>query len=111
MAQISLELWGEPKIRYHIRDRNCLYGRVYQTQYEIDDCRYASHEDPLEKLGQDIALAPKKRSLTVVMMAERWLGVAESTSPDVRKGDPNVEILVEQRVILKLNMIKDRLAA
>ena len=43
----------------------------------------------LEKLGRDIALARKKRSLTVVMMAER-LGVAKSTYLRGEKGDPNV---------------------
>ena len=43
----------------------------------------------MEKLGRDIALARKKRSLTVNMMAER-LGVAKSTYIRVEKGDPNV---------------------
>lgn len=43
----------------------------------------------LTKLGRDIALARKKRSLTVAMMAER-IGVAKSTYLRVEKGDPNV---------------------
>lgn len=43
----------------------------------------------IEKLGHDIALARKKRSLTVNMMAER-LGVAKSTYIRVEKGDPKV---------------------
>lgn len=43
----------------------------------------------LEKLGRDIALARKKRSLTVNMMAER-LGVAKSTYLRIEKGDPTV---------------------
>lgn len=43
----------------------------------------------LGKLGSDIALARKKRSLTAVMMAER-LGVAKSTYLKVEKGDPSV---------------------
>jgi len=43
----------------------------------------------LGKLGADIALARRKRSLTVLMMAER-LGVAKSTYLKVEKGDPRV---------------------
>ena len=43
----------------------------------------------LGKLGGDIALARKKRSLTTLMMAER-LGVAKSTYFKVEKGDPTV---------------------
>ncbi|MGX7877230.1 hypothetical protein ACVDG5_035555 [Mesorhizobium sp. ORM6] len=43
----------------------------------------------LGKLGADIALARKKRSLTVMMMAER-LGIAKSTYLKIEKGDPTV---------------------
>jgi transcriptional regulator with XRE-family HTH domain len=43
----------------------------------------------LGKLGADIALARKKRSLTTLMMAER-LGVAKSTYLKIEKGDPTV---------------------
>jgi DNA-binding XRE family transcriptional regulator len=43
----------------------------------------------LGKLGADIGLARRKRSLTVLMMAER-LGVAKSTYLKVEKGDPTV---------------------
>jgi DNA-binding XRE family transcriptional regulator len=43
----------------------------------------------LAKLGADIAVARKKRSLTTMMMAER-LGVAKSTYLKVEKGDPTV---------------------
>ncbi len=43
----------------------------------------------LSKLGADIALARKKRSLTTIMMAER-LGVAKSTYLKIEKGDPTV---------------------
>jgi DNA-binding XRE family transcriptional regulator len=45
----------------------------------------------LAKLGADIALARKKRSLTSLMMAER-LGVAKSTYLKVEKGDPTVAL-------------------
>ena len=43
----------------------------------------------LGKLGADITLARKKRSLTALMMAER-LGVAKSTYLKVERGDPTV---------------------
>ncbi len=43
----------------------------------------------LGKLGADVALARKKRSLTSMMMAER-LGVAKSTYLKIEKGDPTV---------------------
>ena len=45
----------------------------------------------LAKLGKDIALARRKRSLTVLMMAER-LGVAKSTYLKLEKGDPSVAL-------------------
>ena len=45
----------------------------------------------LAKLGADIALARKKRSLTVNMMAER-LGVAKSTYLKLEKGVPTVAL-------------------
>lgn len=43
----------------------------------------------LKKLGADVALARRKRRLTVAMMSER-LGVAKSTYLRVEKGDPSV---------------------
>jgi DNA-binding XRE family transcriptional regulator len=45
----------------------------------------------LAKLGADIALARRKRSLTVQMMAER-LGVAKSTYLKLEKGNPSVAL-------------------
>src|SRR5258708_4900641 len=45
----------------------------------------------LSKLGGDLAVARKKRSLTVQMMAERS-GVAKSTYLRVEKGDPTVSL-------------------
>jgi DNA-binding XRE family transcriptional regulator len=45
----------------------------------------------LTKFGADIAQARKKRSLTVMMMAER-LGVAKSTYLRVEKGDSTVSM-------------------
>ena len=45
----------------------------------------------LAKLGADVALARKKRHLTILMMAER-LGVARSTYLKVEKGDPTVAL-------------------
>ena len=43
----------------------------------------------LGKLGDDIAAARKKRSLTALMMAER-VGVAKSTYLKIERGDPTV---------------------
>ncbi len=43
----------------------------------------------LAKLGADIALARRKRSLTTIMMAER-LGVAKTTYFKIERGDPSV---------------------
>jgi transcriptional regulator with XRE-family HTH domain len=45
----------------------------------------------LTKFGADLALARRKRNLTVGMMAER-LGVAKSTYLRVEKGDPTVSM-------------------
>ncbi len=45
----------------------------------------------LAKLGADIAVARKRRSLTTSMMAER-IGVAKSTYLKVEKGDPSVSM-------------------
>lgn len=45
----------------------------------------------LGKLGTDIGVARRKRSLTSRMMAER-LGVARSTYSRVEKGDPTVSM-------------------
>lgn len=45
----------------------------------------------LAKLGGDIALARRKRNLTVVMMAER-IGAAKSTYLKIEKGDATVSM-------------------
>jgi hypothetical protein len=45
----------------------------------------------LTKFGADLALARRKRNLTVGMMAER-LGAAKSTYLRVEKGDPTVSM-------------------
>lgn len=55
----------------------------------VPDILPAKVKRTLGKLGADIALARRKRSLTTVMMAER-LGVAKSTYLKVEKGDPSV---------------------
>ncbi|HRE82812.1 MAG TPA: hypothetical protein PLN52_17335 [Opitutaceae bacterium] len=43
----------------------------------------------LAKLGQDVAMARRKRHFTVAMMVER-MGVATNTYRRVEKGDPTV---------------------
>ena len=45
----------------------------------------------LRTFGADLALARRKRGLTVAMMAER-LGVAKSTYVRIEKGDPTVSL-------------------
>jgi DNA-binding XRE family transcriptional regulator len=45
----------------------------------------------LAKFGGDIAIARRKRNLSVMMMSER-LGVAKSTYFRVEKGDPTVSV-------------------
>ncbi len=45
----------------------------------------------LSKFGHDLAVARRKRSLTLAMMAERT-GVAKSTYARVEKGDPAVAL-------------------
>jgi DNA-binding XRE family transcriptional regulator len=45
----------------------------------------------LAKLGGDIAVARRKRRLTIAMMAERT-GVAKATYARVEKGDPTVSL-------------------
>jgi DNA-binding XRE family transcriptional regulator len=45
----------------------------------------------LAKLGADVAIARKRRSLTTSMMAER-IGVAKSTYLKIEKGDPSVSM-------------------
>lgn len=45
----------------------------------------------LRKLGTDLALARRKRRLTVAMMSER-LGFSKSTYVRVEKGDPTVSM-------------------
>jgi len=45
----------------------------------------------LSKFGSDLAMARRKRRLTVAMMAER-IGVAKSTYARMEKGDPAVSM-------------------
>ena len=46
---------------------------------------------PSEKLGRDIALARRKRGLTVQMVTER-VGVSRGTYLRIEKGDPSVAV-------------------
>lgn len=51
----------------------------------------ASLRKALAKLGNDIAIARKKRGLTIAMVAER-VNVASATIKRVEKGDPDVRL-------------------
>jgi len=55
----------------------------------------------LKKFGEDVAMARRKRRLTVAMMAER-VGVAESTYLRAEKGDPRVSLGVYAMVLFVL---------
>ena len=55
----------------------------------------------LTKFGADIAVARRKRNLTVAMMAER-LGVAKGTYLRVEKGNPSVAIGVYAMALFAL---------
>ena len=55
----------------------------------------------LTKFGADLALARRKRRLTVAMMTER-LGVAKSTYLRVEKGDPTVSMGVYAMALFAL---------
>lgn len=57
----------------------------------------------LHKLGKDIALARRKRKLTVVMMAER-AGISKATYSRVEKGDPSVAMGIYTMVIFVLGL-------
>src|SRR3989442_12831027 len=55
----------------------------------------------LAKFGSDLAVARRKRRLTVAMMAER-IGVAKGTYLRVEKGDPTVSIAVYSMALFVL---------
>lgn len=57
----------------------------------------------LSKLGADIAIARRKRKLTVAMLAER-VGVAKSTYLKVEKGDPTVSMGVYAMTLFVLGL-------
>jgi len=57
----------------------------------VHDVLPATLRRSLAKFGADVAVARRKRQLTVAMMAER-LGVAKSTYLRVEKGDPSVAL-------------------
>lgn len=57
----------------------------------------------LAKLGSDIALARRKRGLTVAMMIER-IGVAKQTYQRVERGDPTVAMGIYAMAIFVLGL-------
>src|SRR5688572_15006784 len=57
----------------------------------VQDVLPLSVRKSLAKLGSDIAVARRKRGLTVQMMTER-IGVAKGTYARVEKGDPTVAL-------------------
>lgn len=57
----------------------------------------------LAKFGDDIAIARRKRHLTVSMMAER-VGVGENTYSRAEKGDPTVSLGVYAMALFVLGL-------
>jgi DNA-binding XRE family transcriptional regulator len=57
----------------------------------------------LTKLGSDIALARRKRRLTIAMMTER-IGVAKQTYQRVERGDPTVAMGIYAMTIFVLGL-------
>ena len=60
----------------------------------------------LSKLGADLAIARRKRKLTVEMMAER-IGIAKATYQRVEKGDPTVSMGAYAMALFVLGLAKD----
>ncbi|OFZ82808.1 MAG: hypothetical protein A2583_04100 [Bdellovibrionales bacterium RIFOXYD1_FULL_53_11] len=57
----------------------------------------------LAKFGNDIAIARRKRKLTIAMMAER-IGVSKNTYVRVEKGNPSVSLGVYAMVLFALGL-------
>lgn len=57
----------------------------------------------LKKLGVDIALARRKRGLTITMMLER-LGVAKQTYQRVERGDASVSVGIYAMALFALGL-------
>jgi transcriptional regulator with XRE-family HTH domain len=57
----------------------------------------------LSKFGSDLAIARRKRHLTISMMAER-LGVAKATYQRLEKGNPSVSIGIYAMALFSLGL-------
>ena len=57
----------------------------------------------LQKLGRDLAIARKKRSLTVAMVTER-AAIAKNTYLRVERGDPSVSVGIYAMVVFVLGL-------
>ncbi len=60
----------------------------------------------LAKLGEDIALARKKRRISTVSMAERAF-ISRNTLYKLERGDPNVSIGIYAAVLAILNLVEN----
>lgn len=69
----------------------------------MHDVLPASIRRSLTKLGADIAIARRKRKLTVEMMAER-MGVSPGTYLRVEKGNPSVALGVYAMALFALGL-------
>ena len=69
----------------------------------IQDILPAKVRKSLTKFGRDLAIARKKRSLTVGMMCERTT-VAKSTWLRVERGDPSVSLGIYAMALFSLGL-------
>ena len=77
----------------------------------VADSLPSSLRRTLRKLGEDVSVARRKRSLTAAMVAER-VGVSRSTYLKVERGDPSVAMgtYAMTLFVLGLDGSLDRLA-
>lgn len=62
--------------------------------------------DALAKLGEDIAVARKKRRISTVSMAERAF-ISRNTLYKLERGDPSVSIGIYAAVLAILNLVEN----
>ena len=67
---------------------------------------YPKHQEILAEMGEQITLARKRRSLTLVQVAER-AGIHRETLRKVEKGDASVALGAYFNVLRVLNLEKD----
>lgn len=77
-----------------------MYGALYEI--ECFRCPALSVKRSLAEFGRDLAIARRKRGLTVLSVAER-VGVAKNTYLRAEKGDPKVGLGVYAMALFVLD--------